>query len=467
MLQGPKTTDIRVIEASAFFAEERPRAAFSFGAAVAGTLTLCHVRVLVENRRGEVAAGWGAIFLSYPWAFPAAGIEAAAKDRAMRRLVELACARVIGNDHAHPIDLFWDFQNDLADLAAQAGCDVGTNQPPPPLAALVCAAPLDAAIHDAFGWCNAIPTYDGYGPEHCRHDLSRYLGERFRGRYVEESLRRAPLPRVPVAHTVGGLDPLTAADVPPDLPDDGRPRSLDRWVAREGLRAFKVKLHGTDIEHDLDRLTTVRRVAQEAALEPHREIHLSVDMNEQCPSADYPLEYLGRLQAEAPATFAALRYVEQPVARGFGPAAPDLAAVSALVPVMLDEGLTSIDDLRRAAELGWTAVALKTCKCQSLMLPALALAEELGMMVTVQDLSNPGLALLQSLGLAARLRAPSPMEANARQFFPDASASEEAALPAAFRVRDGALVTVPLQGDGFGYGVDRINRAIFREAIPV
>lgn len=364
----------------------------------------------------------------------------------MRQEVERLCRRAADlREFAHPIDLF-------------AGLDGEAAPELPRLAALVCAAPLDAALHDAFGNVNGIATYDGYGPDHCAFDLSRYLGEEYRGRYVRDFLRRTPLPRVVIAHTVGGLDPLRASDVSADAADDGLPHALEGWIARDGVRAFKVKLLGRDLGWDLDRLIAVHRVAREAVGDATAPIHLSVDLNEQCVSAEYPDAYLRRLREIAPETYAALSYVEQLAPRDLGDDAFDLSAVSALKPVVLDEGLTSIAALDRAEALGWSGIALKTCKCQSLMLLALARATEAAMLVTVQDLSNPGLALLQSVGLAARMTSPSPLEANARQYFPEASAPEAAIHPGVFGVHNGTVSTEALSGSGLGYRFGDVRR---------
>ena len=185
-----------------------------FGSAVAGELTLCHVRARVENRRGTVADGWGAIFLSHYWAYPTAAVEPAAKDAAMRQIVAQLCERA---------PQFVGYRTPARHLPGAAGATPASRAnsrqrlalPPTDLAALVCAAPLDAAIHDAFGRVNGIAAYEGYGPEHCGHDLSRYLGPSFSGRYVADYLRPHPVEAVPIAHTVGGLDRLRPGDDAP------------------------------------------------------------------------------------------------------------------------------------------------------------------------------------------------------------------------------------------------------------
>src|SRR6185369_5091130 len=100
-------TDIQVLEAQAYFQAAEPRGGFKFGNVVAGDLTLCHVRVRVANRRGAVADGWGAIFLSHYWAYPDPAVTPATKDALMRRVVGAICARVSEyRDFAHPLAIF-------------------------------------------------------------------------------------------------------------------------------------------------------------------------------------------------------------------------------------------------------------------------------------------------------------------------------------------------------------------------
>jgi hypothetical protein len=130
--------------------------------------------------------------------------------------------------------------------------------------------------------------------------------------------------------------------------------------------------------------------------------------------------------------------------------------------VVLDEGLTSLDSITQARELGWSGIALKTCKTQSLMLLAVARAQEEGLHVSVQDLTNPGIALLHSVGLAARLPVTRPIETNARQYYPETSAPEATVFSEVYTAQDGTVGAANLIGPGLGYGIERIPRPIFR-----
>jgi L-alanine-DL-glutamate epimerase-like enolase superfamily enzyme len=452
-------TDIQVLEAQAYFQAAEPRGGFKFGNVVAGDLTLCHVRVRVANRRGAVADGWGAIFLSHYWAYPDPAVTPATKDALMRQVVGAICARVSEyRDFAHPLAIFLELEPELATLGNPTGA---TSLPP--LATLVCASPVDAALHDAFGRVNGIASYAGYGREHCRHVLSAALGHAFAGRYAADYLRPQPMPTVPIAHTVGGLDRLRP-DEPGESFDDDLPDTLAGWIARDGLYCFKVKLRGRDLPWDLERLIAIHAVATGPTRPPAAgPVQLSVDFNGQCASPDYAVELLLRLRELSPATYASLRYVEQPMPPDTLARGDDLRALAVLKPVVVDESLTSIAALDRALALGWTGIALKTCKCHSLDLLLAARAEESGLLYMVQDLSNPGIALLHSIGLAAHLRPRLAVEANARQYYPVESAPEALAHPAIVQIRDGVAQTASLRGPGLGYQLEKSSRPLFHQ----
>ncbi len=461
-------TDIRILEIQPIYLEERARTPLKFGAVVQDAITLCHVRARVENRQGRLAEGWGAIFLSDFWAFPNPAIPHHLRDLAMRRVVERFCRRLADYRHfGHPLDIFLAVEADLAGIGRAVSRELDLSQDLPYLADLVCASPADAALHDAFGLVNRISSYQGYGPDFVSHDLSAHLGPAFQGRYLSHYLRPHMSAAVPVFHLVGGLDPLLPADVPPGAPADGWPNSLDAWIRRDGLYCLKVKLRGTDLRWDLERLLEVYRIACETragiggASEP---LSLSADTNEQCDGPAYMLELLHRLAERDRSAYDALLYVEQPTERDLRAHRFDMRALSALKPVILDESLTGLDDMDLALELGWSGVALKTCKCHTLALLVAARAQQAGIPYTVQDLTNPGLALLHSVGLAAHLRPLMGVEANSRQYYPATSAPEAEVHPAVVEIRRGVALTATLAGPGLGYAAASIGRPFFNRA---
>jgi hypothetical protein len=97
----------------------------------------------------------------------------------------------------------------------------------------------------------------------------------------------------------------------------------------------------------------------------------------------------------------------------------------------------------------------------------LAKAEEAGIPYTIQDLTNPGLALLQSVGLAARTHTIKGVEGNSRQYFPQISQPEAKVHPGIFRVENGQVATASLSGSGLGFRVAEIERDIFHRTESV
>jgi hypothetical protein len=73
------------------------------------------------------------------------------------------------------------------------------------------------------------------------------------------------------------------------------------------------------------------------------------------------------------------------------------------------------------------------------------------MLYTVQDLTNPGLALVHSAGLAARSFPVRGVEYNARQYIPWAAQKVQRAHETLFRVRGGRIRTESLRSIGLGY----------------
>lgn len=457
-------SDIRVLEVEPFFQVEKAREPLKFGASVMDEVTFCHVRARVENRRGQVADGWGAIFLSDFWAFPAPGIRHQVRDEVMRRVTQAVCTLYASqNRFAHPLDTFWELEPELANINAGICKEMDLSEEMPFLGALVCASPVDAALHDAFGIANSISSYAGYGPDFINHDLSIYLGPSFAGIYLSEIVRPEFAPKIPIFHLVGGLDKLRASQVSADAPRDGRPNSLDQWIAQDGVFCLKIKLRGADLDWDLDRTIEVYRIArEEQARQGETVLHLSADTNEQCTGPEYMVEYLRRLRERAPEAYEALLYVEQPTERDLRAHRFDMRELAALKPVIVDESLTGLEEMDLALELGWSGIALKTCKCHSMELLMAARCHILGIPYTIQDLTNPGLSLLHSVGLGARLRPLMGVEANSRQYYPESSTPERQIHPGIVGVKGGTVTTRTLVGPGLGYQTHLINRSIFK-----
>ena len=73
-------------------------------------------------------------------------------------------------------------------------------------------------------------------------------------------------------------------------------------------------------------------------------------------------------------------------------------------------------------EQGWSSLALKTCKGHSFALVAAAWAREHWMMLSLRDLTNPGLAAIHAFLFAAHVPMFNGVELNSPQFTPAANA---------------------------------------------
>jgi len=454
-----KSSDIRIIRVEPRFVRVQAREPLKFGAAVLEAATYCLVEAEVENRAGSTGVGHGAIVLSDFWAFPDPTVPHPVREKAMARAAELFCKRAANHrQYGHPIDIYLDLEDELPAVAKEASAQLGLRVALPRLAALVSASPVDAALHDAYGIANGISTYDGYGPDCMEHDMSRFLGRQFKGRHIPAYLRRRRPRHLDAFHLVGGLDALREADVRADASDDGLPNSLEAWTKRDGLHCLKIKLKGTDLQWDLDRIQQVHRVARAVHRRMGiRELHLSLDTNEQCESPGYVVEMLMKLKERDRLAYDCVRYIEQPTARDIRRNRHDMGRVAALKPVVIDESLTSLEDFELALELHWSGIALKTCKGHTWTLLFAALAQERRILLTFQDLSNPGISLVHSAGLAARLRGVNAIEANSCQYFPQANLAAARVHPGLFRRRGGRVCLESVRGPGLGLRWDEIG----------
>ena len=84
-------SDIRIIGLEPYFRTDRLRVPLKFGSVVVTDSTSLIVKATVENRRGEVAEGWGAMPLGAKWAFPDPSVRDEKKLEAMKKIGEMAC----------------------------------------------------------------------------------------------------------------------------------------------------------------------------------------------------------------------------------------------------------------------------------------------------------------------------------------------------------------------------------------
>lgn len=215
-----------------------------------------------------------------------------------------------------------------------------------------------------------------------------------------------PAAAIDARHTVGLVDPITAADQEPGARvGDGLPETLEEVIAAYGHRFFKIKVHG-DAAADIARLTAIAAVLDRIEA-PY---HATLDGNEQYADIDGVLA-LWRRMAEAPALRRLCRsilFIEQPIGRG-NALAHDVSALDAERPVIIDESDEDLTAFPRARALGYSGVSSKSCKgFYKALINAARCARwnaELGrprFFMSAEDLTiQAGVALQQDLALAA------------------------------------------------------------------
>jgi hypothetical protein len=164
-------------------------------------------------------------------------------------------------------------------------------------------------------------------------------------------------PRAAIAarHTVGLVDPITAAEQKARV-DDGLPETLEEVVARYGHRYFKLKVAG-DARADVERLCAIAAVL-DCIEGPY---HASLDGNEQYEDMQGVAELWARMKGEVRLArlVESVLFIEQPVKRqrALGRKVEGIDK-----PVIIDESDDSLDAFPRAKALGYRGVSSKTCK---------------------------------------------------------------------------------------------------------
>jgi L-alanine-DL-glutamate epimerase-like enolase superfamily enzyme len=334
-------------------------------------------------------------------------------------------------------------------------------EPMPWLAALVCCSVFDQALHDACGRLVGHPVYQTYNAAFMNRDLGGFLkpadgsSVSFAGKFPGDFLLKTPPNRLRAWHLVGGLDLLRAEELTGNEPRDGYPVLLGDWIERDGLKCLKVKLRGNDSVWDYDRLVAVGEIAVERDVE-----WLTADFNCTVTDPAYVNAMLDRLRDEHPRTHGMILYVEQPFPYELEQHRIDVHSVSARKPLFLDESAHDWRLIKLGRELGWTGVALKTCKTQTGALLSACWAKAHGMTLMVQDLTNPMLAQIPHTLLAAHTGTIMGVETNAMQFYPEASVAEAEVHPGLYRRREGSVDLSTIRGPGFGYRLDEIRREL-------
>lgn len=389
----------QVLDASVTFTyrELRRPLILSTGPITGITEASVEVRVRVN---GRVETGCGSIYLSDLWAWPDPTRSHEERDAILREM----CRRMAedlpglcGGEPEHPLELGMRLHHSVSHWEEFSTAPI--------LARAMCASPFDAAIHDAVGLALRRPSMEIYDEPAPIPSADPYFPGSSAVEAISRMLLRPPRREFDAWLVVGKADSLEEEVAP--------------WVRERGYRAFKLKIMGQDNAVDVARTVEVYRAVSSFGAHNPR---LTIDSNEANPDAASVLDYLEQLRATDAGAFAALEYVEQPTGRDITVHRNDWREVTRLKPVLLDEGLTSLDLLEEARTQGWSGLALKTCKGHSFALVAAAWAHRHGMILTLQDLTNPGYSAIHAALFAAYVPTLNGVELNSPQYTPAANA---------------------------------------------
>lgn len=447
---------VKIVRVHLYFLPVATRMPLKFGPETLTSVTCARIRLTLSDEKGNRAEGWGETPLSVQWVWPST-LPYEQRHRALKDFCRLLASRWMGFEGpADPIRLGHAFQEEVLEpLQSREASFL------PWLAALVCNSPFDIALHDAFGRLVGRPIYETYNSDFMGDDLASFLQPArdcsvvFNNSYPADWLLKQPASTLTAWHLVGGLDPLDSSELTGGEPQDGFPVVLTDWVERDGLKCLKIKLRGNDSAWDFQRLVKVGQLALAKRVE-----WLSADFNCTVLDPEYVIGILDRLAADHREVWDKILYVEQPFPYDLEKHRIDVRRVAARKPLFLDESAHDWKMIRLGRELGWTGVALKTCKTQTGAILSACWAKAHGMSLMVQDLTNPMLAQVPHVLLAAQVGTIMGVETNAMQFYPSASEPEQKVHPRLYQRRGGSIDLSSIHGPGFGYRVDEIQREL-------
>ena len=318
-----------------------------------GVITVTHgrqavLRARIRDESGREGWGVAAETLASKWFDKDPRWTDAQNEHQLRRALELAEAAFHA---AGPNTAFGHFADGYAEHVAACGRE-GLN----PLVAgygraLLDRAALDALLklHGVGFWAGMRANIGGAEPHAVAPDLP---GFDF-GTILAAS---APPRRLHARHTVGLVDPITAADQSERV-GDGLPETLEEVVDAYRHAYYKLKVDG-DFTADVERLS---RIA--AVLDRLPEYRATLDGNEQYESAEAAAALWRAMEAEPRLARlrASILFIEQPVKRARA-LETGMEALAAARPVIIDESDGDLDAFPRAKALGYAGVSSKACK---------------------------------------------------------------------------------------------------------
>ncbi|MCF0261321.1 MAG: mandelate racemase/muconate lactonizing enzyme family protein [Sphaerochaetaceae bacterium] len=460
-------SDIIIKKVEIAITSHKNRVPLKFGHEITTASKYCRAYITVEDLSGNQMIGVGETPVAVAWTWPSS-LTFSQREERMVEFCNMLCEawnnyKVSG----HPMDIGYTFIIDVLPNVLKEENNLHPNQEDMPyLSALVCNSLFDIALYDAFGKLNDISAYDCFTPKYMNHDLAWYYNydakeksqkdeynSKFGGKYPDQYFVKDVPTELPVWHLVGGTDPLEKEDLKGDEPNDGIPVLLRDWIREDGLKCLKIKLRGNDAEWDYDRIVHVGKIALETGV-----THLTADFNCTVYEPNYVNIILDKLKEEYPVIWDMILYIEQPFPYDMEKYPIDVHSLSERKLLLMDESAHDWHFVQLGMKLGWTGVALKTCKTFTGAILSFCYAKEANLALMVQDLTNPGLAMMPHASLAAHVGTIMGVESNGSQFCPGASDKERKIHPGLFKRHNGVISIASLGKTGFGYRLDEIEK---------
>jgi hypothetical protein len=458
---------VKLEQVDRFERDVRLRLPFRFGVITVTESVQAIVRVRISLAGGRTSEGVAAEALAAKWFEKSPEFTDAQNLDQLRQSLDIAIDHYKAHGSDTPFGLFSSTY-----LAQQArGAQLGLN----PLVAAYGPALLDRAILDALGKATGqsfatmiaanVPGIEATDltPDIKDAHLQPFLAGLKPGETID------------LRHTVGLVDPLTAADRPAsERVNDGLPETLEEVVSHYRGRYYKLKVGG-NIEADLDRLSRIAAVLDAGA----GDYRVTFDGNEQYDDIDGIVE-LWRKVEEASALarmVQATLFIEQPIKRAAALSRP-VTALSEYRPVIIDESDGELSTFPTALTLGYSGVSSKNCKGFYKSILNRARVERLNAEVgstryfmSAEDLTTgPGTSVQQDLALVSLLGL-SHVERNAHHFIDGMSGMPEGeqkafvakhpalydkqpGKPGRLKAKGGRLALGSLGCPGFAVGVD-------------
>jgi hypothetical protein len=472
---------IRILSTSTQILPLRLRMPFRYGIM---TLTeVPHLFLTVEAEiDGARQVGVSADSLAPKW-FTKNPDSTAEQDIAeLRQVIETACDIARAVPASRSLFVFW---KSLYEAMSAWGGGWGK----PPLLSHFGTSLIERALIDAFCRTAGVRFHRAVRENLLGIELGVIQPE-LAGSAPRDWLAAEPIRKITARHTIGMVDYLTDAEIPPaERIEDGLPQSLEACIHTYGLTHFKLKLCG-DVLRDIERVRRVADVAERNVAGGR--YAFTADGNENFKAVEPFREFWTKLTAE-PSLRNFVRnviFVEQPLHRDAALSAEvgkALAGWPDRPPLIIDESDGQVQTAREALALGYAGTSHKNCKGVIKGLANRCLIEHrrrsdpsARLLMSGEDLINVGpVALLQDLAVVATLGIDD-VERNGHHFFRGLSALPRtfqsavlAAHPDVYGPATKGYPTVRIEGGqmqigsvvdapfGYGFDFDQITKAVF------